>query len=140
MRAVVTGGAGFIGSHLIEALVARGDDVVCIERPGGGAGWVRNQRIDFAPIGLENADALRGALEGAEVVFHLAALTEARTPSDFYTVNADGTRRVLQAAAAQGLSDVQAYLPPQVARSFGRRLERMGWRRDPWTCYTRALP
>jgi hypothetical protein len=44
------------------------------------------------------------------------------------------------AAAARGLSDVQAYLPPQVERSFGRRLETLGWRRDPWTCYTRALP
>ncbi len=115
MRAVVTGGAGFIGSHLIEALVARGDDVVCIERPGGGAGWVRDQRIDFAPIGLERADALRSALEGAEVVFHLAALTEARSPSDFYAVNADGTRRVLQAAAAQGSSAPRVILLSSLA-------------------------
>jgi hypothetical protein len=45
-----------------------------------------------------------------------------------------------QAAAAQGLADVQAFLPPQVARPFGRRLEKLGWRRDPWHCYTRALP
>ena len=45
-----------------------------------------------------------------------------------------------QAAAAQGLADVQAFLPPPVARAFGRRLERLGWRRDPWPCYTRAVP
>jgi len=45
-----------------------------------------------------------------------------------------------QAAAAQGLADVQAFLPPPVARAFGRRLEKLGWRRDPWPCYTRALP
>ena len=45
-----------------------------------------------------------------------------------------------EAAAAQGLADVQAFLPPQVARSFGRRLEKLGWRRDPWHCYARALP
>jgi hypothetical protein len=49
----------------------------------------------------------------------------------------DATR---QAAAAHGLADVQAFLPPRVARAFGRRLEKIGWRRDPWTCYTRALP
>lgn len=48
----------------------------------------------------------------------------------------DATR---QAAAARGLSDVQAFLPPQVSRAFGRRLARLGWRRDPWTCYTRQL-
>ena len=45
-----------------------------------------------------------------------------------------------QAAAERGLADVQAFLPPQVARAFGRRLEKLGWRRDPWPCYTRTLP
>jgi hypothetical protein len=44
------------------------------------------------------------------------------------------------AAAAHGLADVQAFLPPRVARSFGRRLAKLGWRRDPWTCFTRAVP
>lgn len=43
------------------------------------------------------------------------------------------------AAAARGLADVQAFLPPRIARAFGRRLERLGWRRDPWPCYTRLL-
>jgi hypothetical protein len=44
-----------------------------------------------------------------------------------------------QAAAARGLADVQAFLPPPVARAFGRRLEKLGWRRDPWPCYTSQL-
>jgi hypothetical protein len=48
----------------------------------------------------------------------------------------DATR---QAASARGLRDVQAFLPPRVALSFGRRLTRLGWRRDPWSCYTRQL-
>jgi hypothetical protein len=42
-------------------------------------------------------------------------------------------------AAARGLADVQAFLPPRVARAFGRRLAALGWRRDPWTCYTHVL-
>jgi hypothetical protein len=46
---------------------------------------------------------------------------------------------VRQEACAKGLHDVQAFLPPRVARSFGRRLEPLGWRLDPWTCYTRQL-
>lgn len=102
MRAVVTGGGGFIGSHLIEALVARGDEVLCIERRGGGRGWIADQPVDFAPIGVGSADELRSAFAGACVVFHLAALTEARTPAEMYAVNTDGTHRVLQAAAALG--------------------------------------
>lgn len=46
---------------------------------------------------------------------------------------------VRQEAAWRGLADVQAFLPPPVARAFGRRLGSLGWRRDPWTCYTRVL-
>lgn len=48
----------------------------------------------------------------------------------------ESTRR---AAAARGLADAQAFLPPAVARAFGRRLELLGWRRDPWPCYTQRL-
>jgi hypothetical protein len=46
---------------------------------------------------------------------------------------------VRQEAAARGLADVQAFLPPRVARAFGRRLGSLGWRRDPWSCYTRLV-
>jgi len=46
---------------------------------------------------------------------------------------------VRQEAATRGLADVQAFLPPRVARAFGRRLAALGWRRDPWTCYTRQV-
>jgi nucleoside-diphosphate-sugar epimerase len=102
MRVVVTGGAGFIGSHLIEALVARGDQIRCVERPGSRLGWLEQQPVEFTPIGLESTDRLRQAFDGAQVIYHLAALTEARVPADFYAVNTEGTRRVLQAAAAAG--------------------------------------
>jgi hypothetical protein len=44
-----------------------------------------------------------------------------------------------EAAAARGLADVQAFLPPRVAHAFGRRLAKLGWRRDPWACYTRRV-
>jgi hypothetical protein len=42
-------------------------------------------------------------------------------------------------AAARGLDDVQAFLPPRVARAFGRRLARLGWRHDPWPCFSRSV-
>ena len=44
-----------------------------------------------------------------------------------------------KSAAARGLDDVQAFLPPRVARAFGRRLARLGWSHDPWTCYSRRV-
>jgi hypothetical protein len=43
-------------------------------------------------------------------------------------------------AAARGLDDVQAFLPPRVARAFGRRLSQLGWTRDPWPCFSRQIP
>jgi hypothetical protein len=42
-------------------------------------------------------------------------------------------------AADRGLDDVQAFLPPLVARAFGRRLARLGWTQDPWPCFTRVV-
>jgi hypothetical protein len=44
------------------------------------------------------------------------------------------------AAAERGLDDVQAFLPPRIARAFGRRLTRLGWTRDPWPCFSRPVP
>ena len=46
---------------------------------------------------------------------------------------------VRSSAAARGLDDVQAFLPPRVARAFGRRLERLGWTHDPWPCFSRRV-
>jgi hypothetical protein len=54
---------------------------------------------------------------------------------DFLALH-DATRT---SAAARGLDDVQAFLPPRVARAFGRRLSRLGWTRDPWDCFSQRV-
>jgi nucleoside-diphosphate-sugar epimerase len=100
MRTVVTGGAGFIGSHLIEALLARGDEVVCVERPGSERGWLKEAAIEWAPVGLDPVE-LKKVFSGSDVVYHVAGLTEARTPAEHYGVNTEGTARVIEAATAQ---------------------------------------
>lgn len=102
MRAVVTGGAGFVGSHLIESLVASGDEVVCVERRGASLRWISTLPVTVLTCGVHDPRALAPAFDGADVVFHLAGLTEARCPSDFYAVNTEGTAVVLQAAAQFG--------------------------------------
>ncbi len=99
MRVVVTGGAGFIGSHLIEQLVARGDEVLCIERPGASTRWIERLPIQYSEAGIGDVSQLARHFEGADVVFHLAALTQARTPADYYAVNTEGTARVAEAIA-----------------------------------------
>jgi UDP-glucose 4-epimerase len=101
MRAVVTGGAGFIGSNLVDALVARGDDVTVVDDLSTGKRENVNGAARLVEADIRSAD-LAGAFGGAEVVFHLAAQADVPTsvakPVFDAEVNVIGTVRVLEAA------------------------------------------
>jgi nucleoside-diphosphate-sugar epimerase len=98
-QAVVTGGAGFIGSHLLRALTDAGSAGLCIDRPGAATRWIDDLDVESAPGALDDAESLRRRVDGADVVFHLAGLTCARSAEEFNEVNTVGTERVLRAAA-----------------------------------------
>lgn len=98
-HAVVTGGAGFIGSHLVEALLARDYDVSVIDSLVAGK---RENIPDGVPLHIadvRDAAALPPLLEGADVVFHLAALPRVeysiQNPVETHEVNVTGTVNVL---------------------------------------------
>ncbi len=106
-RTIVTGGAGFIGSHLVDQLVGRGESVVVVERPGAA--------VDHLPAGVEvvradirDRQATRRAVSGANFVYHLAANPNlwARDRRDFDAVNHRGTVHVLEAALEGGAERV----------------------------------
>jgi UDP-glucose 4-epimerase len=112
MRALVTGGAGFIGSNLVDALVARGDDVVVVDDLSSG----REENLEGAlgaGAALRVADVRDGAAmralldaERPEVVFHLAAQVDVRKsledPAFDARTNVEGTVNVLEAARGAG--------------------------------------
>jgi UDP-glucose 4-epimerase len=114
MDAVVTGGAGFIGSHLVDALVARGDRVAVIDNLSAGTmenlaghlerGTVTFVRADLLETGWEDL------LEGADMVFHLAADPDVRQsavrPGRQVQQNIMATTRVLEAMRDHGVRNL----------------------------------
>jgi UDP-glucose 4-epimerase len=104
LRAVVTGGAGFIGSHVVDALLARGDEVLVLDDLSSGK---RENVPDGARLEVVDVrEPLDGHFEGAEACFHLAAQVDVRVsderPADDAATNVLGTIRVLEAARQHG--------------------------------------
>ncbi len=107
---MVTGGAGFIGSHVVEALVARGDNVLVLDNLSSGK---RENVPDDARLEvIDVREPLDEHFEGAEACFHLSAQVDVRAaverPDFDAEVNVLGTIRVLEAARAHGTQVVLA--------------------------------
>jgi UDP-glucose 4-epimerase len=109
---IVTGGAGFIGSHVVDALIAAGRRVRVIDNLASGRRENLAAHADSALFQLVDADvsdraALDTAFQGAERVFHLAALADIvpsiQNPDTYFRTNVDGTYAVVQAALAAGV-------------------------------------
>ena len=114
MRAVVTGGAGFIGSHLVDALLARGDDVLVIDNLASGRRELVDAGARFEEVDIRNGDVLGTVFAEfrPNVSFHLAAQADVRVsverPDYDADVNLVGTIRVLEAARSVGAQVVFA--------------------------------
>ena len=94
MRVAITGGRGFVGTHLARALRESGLEVVSIGRYRQG----ENAREGEFPIGLGSASELARAMTGCQVVAHLAGINRERGEQTFDAVHVEGTRNVLAAA------------------------------------------
>ncbi len=99
MNVLVTGGTGFVGRHLIDALLGRGDTVTALVRNAAKGKDLAGRGVRLVSGDLSDTDALRNAARGQEVIYHAAGLVAARDEAEFLAVNRDGTARLAAAAA-----------------------------------------
>jgi NAD dependent epimerase/dehydratase len=115
-KVVVTGADGFIGSHLVEALVAAGAEVTALSQYNSfnDWGWLENlpclSRIQVVTGDIRDPHFCNGLIKGAEIIFHLAALIPIpysyRAPASYVETNVNGTLNVCQAALSSGIRKI----------------------------------
>lgn len=97
MRALVTGSNGFIGSHLVEYLLAREYEVTCLVRKTSNLRWIEKLDVSFVYGDCRQRESLNGAVAGRDYVFHLAGRIKAPDWQSYYEANCLGTKNLVQA-------------------------------------------
>jgi nucleoside-diphosphate-sugar epimerase len=97
LKALVTGGTGFIGSHLVEALLKINIQVRCLLRETSDMKWLKGLPVEVSFGDCNDKTSLREAVEGVEQVFHLAGVTKAIHEKTYFEVNAFGTENLIHA-------------------------------------------
>ena len=107
-KVLVTGATGFVGSAVARALLARGQPVRVLARPGGDRRNLANLAVEVAEGRLEDAASLAAAVAGCRVVMHVAADYRlwVPDPAAMLRANLDGTRALMRAALAAGVERV----------------------------------
>lgn len=104
-RVLITGANGFVGSHLVESLLAQGYRVRCLVRRTSDLIFIHDLPVEWAYGDVASGDGLEAACADVNAVCHFAGATKARDRETYFRVNAEGTRHLLSACrqAAPGL-------------------------------------
>jgi nucleoside-diphosphate-sugar epimerase len=96
-KILVTGAGGFVGSHLVEALLERGYDVTCLIRPGENRKWLKNLNVSIIERDITKKETIKSCLEEFSYIYHLAArMGGGDNPSYVYEVNYQGTKNIVE--------------------------------------------
>jgi nucleoside-diphosphate-sugar epimerase len=101
IRSLVTGAAGFVGKHLVDGLITRGDDVHATDVADAG----HRTDVSYTQFDITDGDAVKAAVNGMDVVFHVASIvhTKKNNQARVFEVNHKGTRILLQACRRAGV-------------------------------------
>ncbi len=125
MKTLITGGAGFIGSHLAELLIDKGHEVTVVDNLLSGRlknlqAISGNAKFRFAQADIRDASSLLPLFDGADWVFHLAGLADIvpsiEMPEQYYSTNVTGTFNVLESARQCG---VKRFIYAASSSSYG---------------------
>lgn len=108
MTTLVTGGTGFVGAAVVRKLLARGDAVRVLARPGSDRGNLAGLDLEIVQGDLRLPETLPPACRGISALYHVAADYRlwVRDPQELLSANVEGTRNVLRAAAAAGAAEI----------------------------------
>ncbi len=108
MTTLVTGAAGFLGSHVARQLVARGEDVRVLMRPSSTNRAIADLSLEYVTGDLRDPASLERAMQGVKRVFHVAADYRlwARRSQEIYDSNVGGTKNLLEAAKRAGIEQL----------------------------------
>src|SRR5882762_3592307 len=151
-KILVTGAAGFLGSHVTRQLAARGADVRVLLRPSSNNRAIADLPLEYVTGDLRDAASLERALAGVQRVFHVAADYRlwSRRPQDIYDSNVGGTKNLLEAAKRAGIEQfvytstvatIAVDRSTQPNESTGAKLEEMvgHYKRSKWLAEREVL-
>lgn len=98
MRALVTGGTGFIGSYLVDTLILNGFDVSCFVRKNSNLQWLSNKPIQYIYCDIRDKECLKKYVREVEYIFHIAGLVKAKSFEEYLDANHIGTKNIVEAS------------------------------------------
>ncbi len=98
ITAIVTGGNGFVGSHLVDLLLQKGYKVKCIVRESSDLKWLKGKPVELLNCGLTSKTELIKVMEGADYLYHVAGVVKSKKPEGYLLGNVETTRTLLEAA------------------------------------------
>jgi len=108
VKTLVTGGTGFLGSHLVRVLLERGEDVRCLVRSTSRRDNLQDLSVELVTGDLSDMDSIRKAIDGCSTVYHCAADYRlwCKNPAEMYQSNLEGSNNIMQAAFDEGVQKI----------------------------------
>jgi len=94
---VVTGATGFVGSHMVDLLLAKGHEVRCVVRKSSNLKWLENKNVKIFNFGLSDKEGLKEIIKDADFIYHIAGVVKSKSKDGYFKGNVEPTRNVLDA-------------------------------------------